>query len=100
MLVIEMTPPRQIRMAMTQAKTGRSMKKFGMTRIASYGIAGRADSGTAAAAGLPARDGLAVGGGGCQGTALAWPPSRTPCRPATITWSPSARPLVTIQSLP
>jgi hypothetical protein len=33
MLVIAMTPPKQISIEMTHANTGRSMKKLGMTRI-------------------------------------------------------------------
>src|SRR5271154_4249086 len=111
-----MTPPRQIRMEMTHANTGRSMKKLGMARTSwsnekaacglwqspkgSYGLRAAGDDPALDPEEAAARGRLVVRTGDCQGAALTSPPSCAPCRPSTITRSPLPRPPVTIQSLP
>src|SRR5579875_669715 len=93
-LKIDSTPPSVIRIAMTHAKMGRSMKKFDIAPTRHAPLEGGADIGDLEPP-LEAAD-----PGGCHGTPLAGAPGRTACTPETITSSPAASPEVTIQSRP
>src|SRR5689334_4043658 len=97
-LVIEITPPSAIRIAMTHAKIGRSMKKLDMLMSLA-----RQRGQCALGAGVLSADVLsafAAGASGCHGVALAGAPGFTFITPETMIWSPSVRPSVTIQSDP
>src|SRR6185312_14079765 len=85
------TPPSEIRMATTQAKIGRSMKKVGMSVLRYRPFA--------VAAGAAAEDAAPVGVR-CHGLGLAGSPSFTFWMPETTTLSPALRPSLTTQSPP
>jgi hypothetical protein len=93
MLRMDMTPIRHINMEITQANTGRTMKKLGMPAVPRAQV-------PAGAAGAAAAAGASLATGACQGTAFTALPSRATCTPETITRSPCERPPVTIQSFP
>src|SRR5689334_12708533 len=121
-VVMASAPPSRIRIAMTQAKIGRSMKKLGMglflatvrsvdflhdaavpaaDSVCAAQSEARADAAHhflspagGAAAGLPAA------ASGCHGTAFAGASALTFCTPDTTIWSPSSTPSLTIQLSP
>jgi len=95
-LKIEITPASMIRIAITHAKIGWSMKKLDMP-CASYRLP---EAGALSCAGLVPVAG-AVGAfasaSGFHGTALAGWPDFARCTPDTTTLSPAASPLLMIQ---
>src|SRR5574340_1415040 len=91
-------PPSRMTMAMTQANTGRSMKKWASTDQ----FPGLVGAGAAAAPGAPAALDAAAGPepGGDHGTGFTGVPGGAFNWPSTITCSPGARPSLMTQSLP
>src|SRR5690349_16139770 len=83
--VMQSAPATVMKMAMTHAKTGRSMKNLD---IGKRFVTGR-DQCAGAARATPAD------GGAWTGTGLTGAPGRTRWRLLTMTWSPGFRPAVT-----
>src|SRR5690348_7337375 len=88
-VIMEMAPPTMMRMAMTHAKTGRSIKNRDMQ----LEVVARGARYRAAAVTLP-------GDWGSKGTGLIGIPGRIFCRLSAITRSPVFRPSVTSHWLP